>query len=97
LKKIANRNCFDKRHKLENKWLYLEPKRKKMANEKQIHVTRTTDRTWKVKRTNRTKAVRVLSTQEEAIQVARSIAENNGLYLTLHRPNGQFRALDSRL
>ena len=36
-----------------------------------------------------------VSTQSEAISVARQIARNQGSELIIHRPNGQIRARDS--
>lgn len=48
-----------------------------------------------VKGAGNEKATRVVSTQGEAIKIAREIAKNQESELFIHRPNGQIRSRDS--
>jgi len=50
---------------------------------------------WAVKGAGNSKATRVVSTQSEAVKIARDIARNQGSELFIHRPNGQIRDRDS--
>jgi len=50
---------------------------------------------WAVKGEKNEKATRVVSTQSEAIIIAREIAVNQKSELVIHRPNGQIRDKDS--
>lgn len=50
---------------------------------------------WKVKSANADRAVKVTSTQAEAIQIGRRIAMNRGAELIVHRTDGTIRSKDS--
>lgn len=50
---------------------------------------------WKVRTAGAERAVRVTSTQREAIDVARKIAQHRGTELIVHRPDGTIRSKDS--
>ncbi len=50
---------------------------------------------WAVKSAGSEKATSVHSTQQSAIDAARSIAKNQGTELLVHGRNGQIRAKDS--
>lgn len=51
--------------------------------------------TWQVKGAGNTKATKIFNTQKEAIEYGKSIAQNQGVELIVHRPNGQIRDKDS--
>lgn len=59
------------------------------------HVTPHPDGGWQVKGAGNSRATARTSTQREAIGIARSIAQNQGTELVIHRPNGQIRDKDS--
>jgi len=61
---------------------------------KNVHVTPKGEN-WQVKTANSNKAYRVVDTQKEAIQIAKTVAINNQSELLIHRQNGQIRAKDS--
>lgn len=46
---------------------------------------------WAVKGAGNSKATKVVSTQAEAIQLAREIAKNQGSEMFIHGQNGQIR------
>ncbi|WP_395047865.1 DUF2188 domain-containing protein [Flavobacterium sp.] len=46
---------------------------------------------WEVKGAGNSKATKVVSTQTEAIKIARNIAINQKSEMFIHRPNGQIR------
>lgn len=46
---------------------------------------------WAVQSAGGQRATRIVSTQREAIQIAREIAINQGSEMFIHRPNGQIR------
>lgn len=50
---------------------------------------------WQVKGAGNTRATIRTTTQKEAIDIARSIAQNQSSELIIHRPNGQIRDKDS--
>lgn len=50
---------------------------------------------WAVKGANNQKVTKIVSTQKEAIDLARNIAKNQGSELFIHRPNGQIRDRNS--
>lgn len=62
---------------------------------KNQHVTPHPDGGWQVKGEGNIHATARTSTQQEAIDIARSIARNQGSELVIHRPNGQIREKDS--
>lgn len=50
---------------------------------------------WAVKGAGNEKATKVTTTQKEAIQIAKEIAQNQQSELIVHRKNGQIRQKDS--
>ena len=50
---------------------------------------------WSVKGERNSKATKTVSTQAEAIEIARQIAINQKSEVVIHRPNGQIRDKDS--
>lgn len=46
---------------------------------------------WAVKGAGNIKATKIVSTQSEAIKIARNISINPGSEMFIHRPNGQIR------
>jgi hypothetical protein len=50
---------------------------------------------WAIKGAGNEKATKVVSTQKEAIGIAKKIAKNQQAELIIHRPNGQIRDKDS--
>lgn len=50
---------------------------------------------WQVKGAGNTRATIRTTTQKAAIDIARSIAQNQSSELIIHRPNGQIRDKDS--
>ncbi len=50
---------------------------------------------WAVKGANNSKATRVVSTQKEAISIARSIAQNQHSEVRVQDRNGRFRVCNS--
>lgn len=62
---------------------------------KNQHVTPHPDGGWQVKGQGNSRATLRTTTQKEAIDRARSISQNQGFELVIHRPNGQIRDKDS--
>ena len=62
---------------------------------KNQHVTPHPDGGWQVKGQGNSSATLRTTTQKEAIDRARSISQNQGSELVIHRPNGQIRDKDS--
>ena len=62
---------------------------------KNQHVTPHPDGGWQVKGEGNAKATARTDTQQEAIEIARKIARNQGSEVVIHRPNGQIRDKDS--
>ena len=62
---------------------------------KNQHVTPHPDGGWQVKGQGNSRATLRTTTQKEAIDRARSISQNQGSELVIHRPNGQIRDKDS--
>ena len=50
---------------------------------------------WAVKGAGNTKYTSIVSTQKEAIDIAKSIAKNNQSEVVIHRPDGTIRDKDS--
>ncbi|HEK21948.1 MULTISPECIES: DUF2188 domain-containing protein [Mucilaginibacter] len=50
---------------------------------------------WAVRGAGNSRVTRIADTQAEAIQVARTIAINQGSEMLIHRPNGQIRDRNS--
>ena len=65
-----------------------------MSKGKNQHVTKHGDN-WQVKGAGNERATAVVSTQKEAIDIARGIATNQQSELIVHGRNGQIRAKDS--
>jgi hypothetical protein len=63
-------------------------------SKKAVHVT-PSGGNWKVRTAGAERAVKVTSTQAEAIQIGRRIATNRGSELVVHRTDGQIRSKDS--
>lgn len=61
---------------------------------KTVHVT-PNGSNWNVKTSNSSKAYRVVDTQKEAINIAKTVAKNLQTELLIHGKNGQIRAKDS--
>lgn len=66
-----------------------------MAKGKNQFVTPHPNGGWQVKGAGNTKATARVSTQGEAIKVAREIARNQGSELVICRPNGRIRDKNS--
>ena len=62
---------------------------------KNQHVTPHPDGGWQVKGQGNSRATLRTTTQKEAIDRERSISQNQGSELVIHRPNGQIRDKDS--
>lgn len=62
---------------------------------KNQHVTPHPEGGWQVKGEGNSRATVRTSTQKEAIDRARSISQNQGSELVIHRMNGQIRDKDS--
>jgi hypothetical protein len=62
---------------------------------KDQHVTPHPNGGWQVKGAGNVKATKVTNTQKEAIDIARTISENQNSELVVHGKNGQIRAKDS--
>lgn len=62
---------------------------------KNQHVTRHPSGGWQVKGAGNDKATKVTETQKEAIEVAKSIAQNQQSELVIHGRDGRIRAKDS--
>lgn len=62
---------------------------------KNQHVTPHPSGGWQVKGAGNEKATARTSTQGEAAQIAREIAQNQKSEVVIHRPNGQIRDKDS--
>lgn len=62
---------------------------------KNQHITPHPDGGWQVKGAGNSRATVRTNTQDEAINIGRGIARNQGSELVIHRPNGQIRAKDS--
>lgn len=63
-------------------------------SKKNQHVTPHQDG-WQVKGAGNQKATVVTDTQQQAIEIARHIAQNQKSEVVIHRPNGQIRDKDS--
>ena len=50
---------------------------------------------WQVKGAGNTKATKIVSTQKEAIKIARNITQNQQSELVIHGRDGKIRAKDS--
>ncbi|MFW5700490.1 MAG: DUF2188 domain-containing protein [Cyclobacteriaceae bacterium] len=61
---------------------------------KNQHVVKRPDG-WAVKGEGNSKATKLTSTQKEAIDVAKGIAQNQKSEVVIHRPNGKIRDKDS--
>lgn len=61
---------------------------------KQVHVTKR-ENGWAVKTAGSEKAVKVTSTQKEAIEVGKSIAQNQQSELVIHGTDGKIREKNS--
>ena len=53
------------------------------------------DGQWAVRGESNQRVTVITRTQQEAIEIAREIARNQGSELLIHRPNGQIRDRDS--
>lgn len=62
---------------------------------KNQHVTPHPQGGWQVKGAGNEKATKITGTQKEAIEAAKSIAQNKGSEVVIHRSNGQIRDKDS--
>lgn len=62
---------------------------------KNQHVTPHPDGGWQVKGEGNSRATTRTTTQKEAIEIARGIAQNQDSELVIHRQNGQIRDKDS--
>lgn len=65
-----------------------------MANKRNQHVTPRGDQ-WTVTGAGSERATRIVDTQREAINIARTIAENQRTELIIHGQNGRIRERDS--
>ncbi|OJW81531.1 MAG: hypothetical protein BGO69_09100 [Bacteroidetes bacterium 46-16] len=63
-------------------------------SKKNQHVTPHQDG-WQVKGAGNQKATVVTNNQQQAIEIARQIAQNQKSEVVIHRPNGQIRDKDS--
>jgi hypothetical protein len=50
---------------------------------------------WAVRGAGNSRVTKTVSTQTQAIEIARSIAQNQGSEMIIHRPNGQIRERNS--
>ena len=62
---------------------------------KNQHVTKRPDGFWQVIGENNKRATAVVTTQKEAIEIAREIARRNQSELLIHATNGQIREKNS--
>lgn len=63
---------------------------------KNVHVVQSKEGDgWSVKTDNSQKAYRNVSTQQEAINIGKSVAKNNSSELLIHGKDGKIRAKDS--
>lgn len=63
---------------------------------KNVHVVKSKDgEGWSVKTDNSQKAYRNVSTQQEAINIGKSVAKNNSSELLIHGKDGKIRQKDS--
>lgn len=62
---------------------------------KNQHVTPHPDGGWQVKGAGNARATARTSTQKDAIEIARSIAQHQGSELIIHGTDGKIRAKDS--
>ena len=62
---------------------------------KNQHVTPHPNGGWQVKGAGNSRATVRTTTQQDAISIARTIAQHQGTELVIHRPNGQIRDKDS--
>ncbi len=60
-----------------------------MAN-KNVHVVKS-DKNWAVKTEGSQKPYRIVATQEEAINIAKSVAKNNNSEMLIHGRDGRIR------
>lgn len=65
-----------------------------MTNKNQ-HVVPAGNGKWGVRGEGNEKITKITRTQSDAIDIARTIAKNQGAELVIHRPNGQIRDKDS--
>ena len=65
-----------------------------MSNKKNQHVV-PSGNNWAVRGAGNGKATKIVSTQSEAIQIAKDIAINQKSEMIVHRPNGQIREKNS--
>lgn len=63
-------------------------------SKKSVHVT-PKGSGWQVKTAGSSRAVKITSTQSDAIKRGREIAMNNGSELIIHRTDGRIRSKDS--
>lgn len=63
-------------------------------SKKQVHVVPQSG-SWAVKSSGASKAAKITSTQQEAIQAGRQIAINKRAELVVHRADGRIRSKDS--
>lgn len=61
---------------------------------KNVHVVKNGDE-WSVKTENSQKAYRNVSTQQEAIEIGKNVAKNNGSELIIHGRDGKIREKNS--
>lgn len=66
-----------------------------MSMTKNVHVVKTPDDRWAVKTENSQRAVKVTSTQQEAIERGKLIAQNNQSELIIHGRDGKIREKNS--
>lgn len=66
-----------------------------MSRKKNQHVVPRSDGNWAVKGEGNQQATRVVSTQKEAIEIAREIAINNQSDTKIHGRNGEIRGGNS--
>lgn len=62
---------------------------------KNQHVIPHPDGGWQVKGAGNSRATARTTTQQQAINITRSISRNQSSELVIHRPNGQIREKDS--
>lgn len=62
---------------------------------KNVHVTKRENGEWAVKTERSEKAFRITGNQKDAIEIARSVAQNQHSELIIHGTNGKIRQKDS--
>jgi hypothetical protein len=62
---------------------------------KNQHVTTHPDGGWQIKGAGNEKATKIVPTQKEAIEIARTIAINNNSEVVIHGKDGKIRDSDS--